>query len=338
MFAVFVALIFGGGKWFIFEKPATQFDETARAVIVPKGATMRSIADSLIRNGSISNETLFLAAAKLSGKETTLKAGKFEIPAGASHLDILRILEEGESVSIKVTVPEGLTSRKIAGILAAELSLDSTKIAALINDSVFVRNEKFAATSLEGFLFPETYLFPWGVDEKESLKIMLAQFQKNLPENAERKAKELGLSLYQILTLASLVEGEAVLDQERRTIAALYHNRLRKNMRLEADPTIQFIIPDGPRRLLNVDLQIDSPYNTYKYAGLPPGPINNPGKASIEAALNPTDEPYLFMVAKGDGSHIFNETYAGHRKAHQAFNEYRKKVAREKKMKNQGAN
>lgn len=127
-----------------------------------------------------------------------------------------------------------------------------------------------------------------------------------------------------------------MIDSERTVISAVYHNRLRKGMRLQADPTIQYIIPDGPRRLLNADLTIDSPYNTYKYAGLPPGPINNPGKKSIEAALSPANVPYLYMVARGDGSHVFSRTLAEHNRAHQAFNRYRREVARQKKNQSRG--
>ena len=148
-----------------------------------------------------------------------------------------------------------------------------------------------------------------------------------------RKLNEMSFTPHQVLTLASIIEGEALLDEERPVIASLYHNRLKRGMKLQADPTIQYIIKGPPRRLLIKDLKIDSPYNTYIYKGLPPGPINNPGEASIRATIFPADTNYLYMVAVGDGSHTFSRTLSEHNKAKEAFDKVRREVARERKNK-----
>jgi UPF0755 protein len=160
---------------------------------------------------------------------------------------------------------------------------------------------------------------------------MVQEFWRQIPDSAEQRARELGMTLHEIITLASLVEGEAMVDSERAMIAGVYRNRLRRGMRLQADPTIQYIIPDGPRRLLKKDLQIESPYNTYLHAGLPPGPINNPGRKSIEAALYPRDVPYLYFVARGDGSHVFSVTMSQHVQAKRAFDRVRRQVKQQQK-------
>jgi UPF0755 protein len=152
-------------------------------------------------------------------------------------------------------------------------------------------------------------------------------------DSLKTRAEEIGWTLNQALTLASIIEGEAMVDTEMPLISSVYHNRLDIGMPLQADPTIQYIIPDGPRRLLYRDLEIDSPYNTYKYKGLPPGPINNPGIRAIKAALYPADTDYLYFVANGDGTHSFSENYSQHRRAKRRFDEYRKKVEEDKRQK-----
>ncbi|MCA9742216.1 endolytic transglycosylase MltG [candidate division KSB1 bacterium] len=320
----------------LFWQPQTPATQQAIEVLVPKGSGISQIASILEKNGVVRNASALAMAARLSGYDRQLQAGKFSIPAGKSNLDILRLLRSGQQVHRKITVPEGLTARQVASLLASEVDLDSAKFMQSINDSTIAQQLGVPAKRLEGYLFPETYNLPYGMTEKEIITVMVQQFNSQRPNSFNQKAKQIGLSAQQVITLASIIEGEAMIDSERTVISAVYHNRLRKGMRLQADPTIQYIIPDGPRRLLNADLTIDSPYNTYKYAGLPPGPINNPGKKSIEAALSPANVPYLYMVARGDGSHVFSRTLAEHNRAHQAFNRYRREVARQKKNQSRG--
>ena len=174
---------------------------------------------------------------------------------------------------------------------------------------------------------PDTYVFAEGISEEQVMRFLIEQTLNIFKsDSVQKRMKELGLTRHQVLTLASIVEGEAMIDEERPLIASVYLNRLKIGMKLQADPTIQFLLPDGPRRLTYKDLQIDSPYNTYLYRGLPPGPINNPSKASILATLFAAKTNYLYFVARGDGSHVFTKTAHEHLKAKRKLNKLRKKV------------
>ncbi|KAA3616378.1 MAG: endolytic transglycosylase MltG [Calditrichaeota bacterium] len=305
-------------------------------IFIPKGVGIGRISQTLYQADAIQNPNVFRIAAKLSGYETKLQAGKFVLPPTLNNLQLLRFLNSSRQIEEKVTIPEGSTARQIAGILSRKANVDSTKFIELVFDSSFTAEVKVPANNLEGYLYPETYQMYWDIPPREAALILVRQFFKELPQNAQEKAENLGYSLHEIITLASIIEGEAILPTEHATIAGVYHNRLKKRIRLQADPTIQYIIPDGPRRLLNKDLRIDSPYNTYKYYGLPPGPIKNPGKEAIIAALNPANVPYLYFVAKGDGSHVFSTTLKQHNRAKREFDKIRRHVARQKKAANGG--
>ena len=186
--------------------------------------------------------------------------------------------------------------------------------------------------SFEGYLFPDTYLLSEDVDAEGVIDKMVSEYNNNITPSMRKRMIELGLSEREVLTLASIIEGEAIYDSERPRISGVYHNRLKKRMRLQADPTIQYIIEDSPRRLLNKDLKIKSPYNTYLNYGLPPGPINNPGIESIKAALYPEQIDFLFFVARGDGYHTFTKTEKEHNIAKKEFQKIRKKNRISKKV------
>ncbi|KAA3659222.1 MAG: endolytic transglycosylase MltG [Calditrichaeota bacterium] len=327
-FIVFVVFAVVFATYFVFLKSNNNDTVT---VTIPKGAHIQQIATILHKADAISNPNVFRIAAKISGYETKLQAGKFHIPQRLNNYELLHLLKQGRQIEEKVTFPEGSTAKQIASVLAAKVEVDLSEFMKLVFDSTFAADLGIPATNLEGYLFPETYRMYWGITAREAAGILVKQFFRRLPEDAEEKAKSLGYSLHEMITLASIIEGEAILPEEHAIIAGVYHNRLQKGIRLQADPTIQYIIPDGPRRLLNKDLQIDSPYNTYKYAGLPPGPIKNPGHAAIVAALNPADVPYRYFVARGDGSHVFSTTLQQHNKAKHEFNKVRRRVAREKR-------
>ena len=188
------------------------------------------------------------------------------------------------------------------------------------------------SNSFEGYLFPDTYLLAEDVDAEGVIDKMVSEYNKNITPSMRKRMIELGLSEGEILTLASIIEGEAIYDSERPRISGVYHNRLKKRMRLQADPTIQYIIEDSPRRLLNKDLKIKSPYNTYLNYGLPPGPINNPGIESIKAALYPEKIDFLFFVARGDGYHTFTKTEKEHNLAKKEFQKIRRKNRISKKV------
>jgi len=299
---------------------------------IKPGMTLKAIADSLGKKGIIKNKNDFIWLNKLFRNVNRLKAGKYDIPRGLSLFKVMKIIVSGKTTSIHVVIPEGLISAQIASILQKKAAVDSIKFMKLLHDAAIINQFGIKSSSLEGYLFPNTYNFHWGITEPEIANILINEFKRNFSDSLKHLAASKGWSVNQILTLASIIEGEAMIDSERAIISAVYHNRLQKRMLLQADPTIQYIIPDGPRRLLKKDLAIDSPYNTYLYMGLPPGPVNNPGIKSILAAIHPAEVDYLYFVAKGDGSHIFSKTLAQHLKAKQSFDKFRKIVYQKQRM------
>lgn len=286
-----------------------------RVFFVSKGETFASIVDSLEADGIIRSRALFVFIAKVTGGTSHMQVGKYVFRNGVDNITLYRQLRTGRGTSlIAVTVPEGFLSRQQAHLFARAVGLDSARFVDLVQDEGFTRSLGVEASSLEGYLFPDTYDLPWEPDEKEVIRTIVSEFERFFSDTLEERANSLGWTTNQVLTLASIVEGESRVAHERPIIAGVYRNRLRKGMRLEADPTIQFILSDGPRRILYDDLHIESRYNTYRYAGLPPGPVNNPGRASILAALYPAEHGYLYFVANGSGGHMFSRTFEEHQR------------------------
>lgn len=298
--------------------------------IVSRGMRLHQIADSLQQAGIIPDRNKFLLAAKLVERNRPLKAGKYALAPGLSLKDLLSLLRSGKSMEERVTLPEGKTSEDYAAILQRELGLDANEFLQLVSDSSFARELGIAAPRLEGYLYPNTYNVYWGATPREIAIMLVREFQRQLDDSLRARIAASGMTLHEIVTLASIIEGEAVIDSERTVISAVYHNRLRAGILLQADPTIQFVVPGPPRRLLFRDLEIDSPYNTYLYPGLPPGPVNNPGIKSIRAAVQPARENYLYFVARGDGSHVFSYTLQQHLNAKADFDRVRARVRRER--------
>ena len=327
---VVTALIAGLVYGYIVYWPLESKGDKA-AFKVKWGTSFQTATDSLYSQGFIRSKKEFKIAAELLKKTKKLKAGIFELTKGSSNSKILKDLIEGKQIFLSVTIPEGITSTKIASILQRKLELDSTRIISLVKDSTFISSMGVDAKSLEGYLYPETYNFTYGLTEKQIVGSFVRQFKSLYTDSLKLKSEKLGFTTNDVLALASIIEGEAMIDSEMVFISSVYHNRLKKGMRLQADPTIQYIIPDGPRRLLTRDLEIDSPYNTYKYTGLPPGPISNPGILAIKAAVNPADTDFIFFVADGKGGHIFAKTLKQHLRAKAKFDEIRREVAREKR-------
>ena len=295
-------------------------------VRIPEGATFAQILDSLETSGAIANRTAFRMLAAATGDDGRIKPGTYKFERGTASAELLSALVEGRStVRVKVTFPEGVTVRRMASILKRDLGVDSAQFVRLANDREFLKTIGINAATAEGYLLPDTYFLFWGEEPRTLLRRLSEEFRAFYTDELKERAKEIGLSAYEAIILASIVEGEARVAEERPIIAGLYLNRIRRGMKLAADPTIQYLIPDGPRRILYRDLRIDSPYNTYMYAGLPPTPINNPGRSSIRAALSPSKHDYIFMVAKADGSgrHTFTKTGAEHERA---VREYRQRV------------
>ncbi len=297
---------------------------TSIKVEIPKGSTVTDVSNILREKNIISNERVFKIAVRTLGYERNLPAGSYSLKEAQTNLEIIHQLVYGVPNFKRLTIYEGWTVDQIADELERVLDIDGDDFRDLSVDRSLLKKWNIVHNSFEGFLFPDTYFFMKNEDPQLILEMMVQEYRKCMSDSLIDRAHQIGMNEKEVITLASIIEGEALYDVERPIISGVYHNRLNKNMKLQADPTIQFIIDDGPRRLLNKDLKIKSPYNTYLHKGLPPGPINNPGKESILAALFPMDNDYLFFVARGDGYHTFTRTEKEHNRAKKKFQKVRK--------------
>ena len=303
---------------------------------IPKGVSLSQIGNILKEESIISNKRTFTMAVKSLGHEKNIPAGRYVLHNALNNRAIINQLVYGVPSLKSITVLEGWNIYQIANELEKELKISKKTFLRLCNDQRVIKLFNLEGNSLEGYLFPDTYTFAEGVDPYLVLTRMVNEFINNITKSMEVQAQEMNMSLLEVITLASIIEGEAIYDSERAIISAVYHNRLKRGMKLQADPTIQYIIDDGPRRLLNNDLKIESKYNTYLYRGLPPGPINSPGKESIIAALYPSVNEYLYFVARGDGYHTFSTNEKDHNKAKKKFQEVRRRVKLQKNRKIEG--
>jgi UPF0755 protein len=282
---------------------------------VTSGSTLKSVAAELHDKGVIRHQTVFERYAVVAGFDRQIRAGEYEFVAGEPYRDILTRLRRGDILQVRVTVPEGRTNLEISKIYKRRMGIDPDEFLALTFDESLITRWNIEAPSLEGYLFPDTYTFPTKYTARQVIETMLGRFFTVWTPEHEERARALGMTRGEILTLASIVEGEALLDSETRRISAVYHNRLERRMRLQADPTVAYALGGVRRRLYYKDLRVDSPYNTYRNTGLPPGPVCNPGRVAIEAALHPiegTGELYFVAASDGTGRHIFTRTLRDH--------------------------
>ena len=317
-------------RWCVVPIPWNIKEDSVR-VIIEEGDSMAKIVERLKEINLIDEGKWFLILSKLVGKDRHIQAGRYDFDKGITLYSIFNKLVTGKVTFIEVVIPEGLTIREIARILKKEIGIDSAQFVKVATDSQFIRGLHISASNLEGYLFPNTYKLHWGMDPDRLVQTMVNECKKIFTPNLSERAKEINLSRHEVVTLGSMIEAEARDGEEREMISAVYHNRLKLGMLLQCDPTVIYALwgeqggtrrnlnrPDGrafAQPLLLQDLEIDSPYNTYKYPGLPPGPICNPGKASLLAALSPADVDYLYFVAKGDGTHVFSSTLDEHNRA-----------------------
>jgi UPF0755 protein len=286
-------------------------------VTLPPGATFGAVTDTLAAHGVIASRRMFKLIARIRRVDRTVQAGVYEFPPGTPPWEVLDVLARGAAVSQKFTVPEGLTIPEVAALAAERLGLpQDTVIDAATDAATASALLGYPVRSFEGFLRPETYTLPLGVRADELVRLMAEGFKAGWEPAWTARLDSIGMTQLQLVTFASIVEGEARADDERETIAGVYHNRLRIGMALQADPTVQYAIflTTGRRknRLFERDYQIKSPYNTYLHPGLPPGPVNSPSRRSLEASLYPAQVPYLYFVAGPEGRHVFARTYAEH--------------------------
>ncbi len=278
--------------------------------MVPRGSTFRDIADQLADAGILKNAAMFRIYARMKNADTDVHAGEFRFEPHQTAADILQQLQSGGAQIAKwVTIPEGFTAKQIAQRLQDE-GFGSAQgfYDAFMRDSIVAAGTR--SKNLEGYLFPSTYLIPTDASPDVVEHIMTTQFLKELPPDAAKKARAHGLTVSQVVTLASLIEREAKSDDERALMAGVYYNRLRIGMPLEVDASIEYALPTHHDVITYDDLKLDSPYNTYRHQGLPPTPIANPGEPSLLAAFNPKASDYLYYVYKGNGHHAFAKTLA----------------------------
>ena len=281
-------------------------------VVIPPGSTLRAAADSLAHKGIIGNATLFRAYAKLRGSDRAIQPGTYVLAQGASWESVLTALREGRGVVASFTIPEGYSLAQAVPVIARALKVPVDSVDAAVRDTALRRRLDIPTPTIEGYLFPDTYTFPDGTSARVAVRAMVARFEQVWKPAWDARLDTVAMSRHDAVTLASIVEKEARLAPERPVIAAVYLNRLRDGMLLQADPTVQYARGQHTARVLYSDLAIASPYNTYRNKGLPPGPIASPGAASLEAAVFPASVPYKFFVAYPDGHHVFRNTYAEH--------------------------
>lgn len=299
---------------------------------IPPGSSLYQVSKILKKNKIVKNETFFILAVRLMGYEKKLQAGKFNLQKDVNNFQLIKKLVYGNESLVKITVLEGWTLTQISKEIEKKIGIKQMDFLELSRHPQFLKKLGITAKSPEGYLFPETYFFSDRVSPEKIIERMVFQFRKNFSSDLIKKMQEMGFNEIEVITLASIIEGEAIFDTERSKVSSVYHNRLERGMKLQADPTIQYIIEDPPRRLLNKDLKIESPYNTYLNYGLPPGPINNPGIQSIKAALFPMETNFYYFVARGDGYHTFTKTEKEHRVAKEKFQEVRKKYKTQKQI------
>ncbi len=277
------------------------------------GATLKDIQEQLVETGIVRHPGFFRWAAFLTRKERKIQAGRYLFMRGESVAAVLGRLASGEVDYTRVVIPEGFMLAEIASILQADAEIDSIVFMELTGDDSVMAHHGIVAPSLEGYLFPDTYLFSWPLTPRDVIDRMVHRFREVYDVDVRAHADSTGLSENEMVTLASIIQAEAVYDSEMPRISAVYHNRLQRGWRLEADPTVAYALGGVRRRLYYKDLRAASPYNTYRVQGLPPGPICSPGRAAILSAVQPLEgSEDLYFVADGTGRHYFSKTLREH--------------------------
>ena len=309
------ATLVSGYSWFNRQLDKVSVTAEDQLFIVPSGASIKEVAELLEEKGIIESALIFRLFMKMEYRDASIKAGEFKFEPPVTVRSAALKLVEGKVYYHRVTVPEGLDWQETAGAISAQGFGSAEEYLELIASPRLVRDLDPDAGNLEGYLFPETYFVTRDTSPKEIIALMVDRFRKNWTEEFQEQALSLGMSIREVITLASLIEKETSLQAERRLVSSVFHNRLAQGIKLACDPTVIYAVKlvkpwDG---IINrSDLQLDSPYNTYIYPGLPPGPIANPGIDSIRAALFPEKSDFLFFVSRNDGSHIFSEKYSDH--------------------------
>jgi len=301
---------------------------------IPKGSTFRQAIEIFSKEKLIRDKNLFLFIGRVSGLDRKIRAGYYSIYESMSPLDIFKMLKKGQIIEYEITIVEGDSLREIAEKLSEKGIMSKNDFMLLSSDEDFLASYTIDAPTFEGYLFPDTYKIPKGMDPEDAIGTMINKMREKYSGKLRARTSELGLSEREVLTLASIIEKEAKTDEERALISAVYHNRLRKGIPLQADPTSIYGIKSSREKITTKDLQRRTPYNTYVIKGLPPGPIASPGIKSIVAAMYPADVPYIYFVSNDDGTHRFSVTREEHISAVKSYRE--KKQANNKEKSKEG--
>ena len=305
------------------------FEDKWKEVQVPEGVTYSQGITILINEGMIRNKLVFLVLGRITKIDRKLRAGFYKLSTSMTPYEIFDRLRKGRVLEFMITIPEGSDLNDIRMALKANSLIDDASWK-IVRDREFLRALNIDAPSLEGYLFPETYLFAKGTSPKDIFATMVDKMREGFDQTLKRRAEELGMNENTILTLASIIEKEAAADEERPLVSAVLHNRLKKNMRLQMDPTVIYGVKRMGEVITREDLKKQTPYNTYVIDGLPPGPISSPGIKSIQAALYPAKTDYLFFVSRNDGRHHFSSSNKEHEKAVQMYQRGNKDTSGEK--------
>jgi UPF0755 protein len=320
--AMALVAVAGGVLWGRLHEPYKGYEAAEQFVQIPAGAGAGEIQRRLIDAQVVRDPFTLRAALRWTGSSRALKAGEYRFDRPMTPVEVVEKLARGDVYGRRITFPEGLTILEMSRIYETREFGPAKEFVDAARNASLIRDLDPAAPDLEGYLFPETYTLPRGTPAARLIALMVDRFRASYTEQLQQQAREQQLTTRQVVTLASLIEKETGKGEERPLVAAVYRNRMNIGMGMQADPTVVYALQKAGRYNGNIrreDLSIDSPYNTYKHAGLPPGPIASPGKASLEAALSPADVDYLYFVSRNDGSHVFAETLDAHNRNVQEF-------------------
>jgi len=314
-------LVLAGAGFYIFtdlteyaQHPQKQ-RQTEKIVEILPGQGFSAVLQTLEKEGIVDDPLRFRLIARFKGYDRQIKAGEYLLSLSLSPLEILETIAKGKTYLRRFTIPEGYTLRQIAlAVSQAGLGKES-EFMQLVSDAEFIKKAGIKADTLEGYLFPDTYFFPKSTGIPNILMTMIRRFRSVFTAEWEKRAQETGFSLHEMVTLASIIEKETGIAAERPLISSVFHNRLKKKMRLQTDPTVIYGIADFDGNLTRKHLETLTPYNTYQIRGLPPGPIASPGEKSLHAALWPAQTSYLYFVSKGDKTHEFSANIEDHNRA-----------------------
>lgn len=322
IFLIIIFIIY----WFLFIPPSKI--ASTKAIYIKKGMTLKKISEQLEQEGIIRNRHFFVLITTLLGKKAKIKAGEYELHTRMLPLEVLDSLVKGQVKRHLVTIPEGYTFSQIAQLLEDLNIVEKKDFLQKASSSALIASlglSHLAGSTLEGYLFPDTYHLTRGMDPEEVIQIMVRQFKKVFGSDLAQNTSPLEISEREVVILASIIEKETPLSEEKPLISAVFHNRLKKKIPLQSDPTVIYGIKNFDGNLTKEHLLMPTPYNTYLINGLPPTPICNPGRDSIHAALSPAPVPYLYFVSKNDGSHYFSSDIDEHNRAVWKYQKYPKK-------------